>query len=100
MSPVSGVLPMQVTVAPLPLTAQPPVQVKLQVPEPHETLEFAPTVMVHEVPSQVTSQLGPQAPVHVEPSAHVYAQLEIVESHGPPVQVEPLSQVHELPEQT
>jgi hypothetical protein len=97
---VSGVLPLQVTVAPLPLTAQPPLQVKLQVPEPHETLEFGPTLMVQEVPSHVTWQESAQLPVQVEPAAQVYAHDDVVESHGPPLQFEPLSHVHELPEHT
>ncbi len=93
-------LPLHVTVAPLPLTEQAPLQVKLQVPEPHETLEFGPTLRVHDVPSHVTWQESAQLPVQVEPAAQVYAHDEVVESHGPPLQVEPLSHVHELPEQT
>jgi len=64
------VLPWQVKVA-FPRTEQEPVQVMLQVPEVHETLEPAPTAWVHPLPEHETLQLAPQLPEQVASAAQL-----------------------------
>jgi hypothetical protein len=49
-----------------------PSQVMLHVPLEHETVEFAPTVWVHDLPAQSTVQLAPQVPEHVPSLPHEY----------------------------
>lgn len=90
--------PPQVGVAPA--TEQGPVQVMLQTPEAHTTLEPAPTVWVHEAPVQVTLQLGPQMPVQVEPDSQLKRQFEVIALQTSKPQVCEDGQSHAVPEQT
>ncbi len=68
---------------------QAPSQVMLQIPLPQETFEPAPTVCVHCLPTQATSQFEPQLPVHVASVLQLNLQPD----------VEPLqaSKLHEVP---
>jgi hypothetical protein len=59
----------------LQLTLQAPLQVILQVPEAHATVEPEPTINVHDVPAQATVEWEPAFPVQVDPAPHVTVAL-------------------------
>ncbi len=56
---------------PVQATEHDPLQVMLQVPAPHVTLDPAPTVTVQLLPEQTTLLPAPPVPVHVEPEAQL-----------------------------
>lgn len=96
--PTDFVEPLQVNVAE-PATVQEPLQVMLQVPLVHETLEPAPTLCVQLLPLQLTLQAAPQFPVQVEPALQDRLQLLVELSHSSNEHVEFAGQSQFLPAQ-
>jgi hypothetical protein len=83
---------------PAPLaTVHAPTQVMLHVPLSHETLAPAPTVCVHDEPSQATSQLGPHVPEQVEPLSQVRRQPVVDDEHASKLQVLPVVHSQSVP---
>lgn len=81
-------------------TVQAPSQVMSQLPLLHTTLEPVPTVCVHDLPTQVTLQDGPQLPVQVALASQSSRQDAVEALQPSKAQVSPEGQSQLVPAQT